>query len=150
MKPLPETGGVFVSGKSDISTPMKIARILILCAAVAAFPQSSLSPRAEIDSLLAFVRRQEEVVFIRNGGTHTAAEAEAHLRLKWSRQEKDIRSAEDFIERCATRSFLTRKTYAVRFPDGTERLAAEVLHEELARLRGGGAESSELTEDSGS
>lgn len=102
-----------------------------------AIANAQLAPaaRAEIDSLLAFVRKQEDVVFLRNGSRHDSRQAEAHLRLKWSRQEDKVRSAEDFIERCATRSFLTREPYRIRFKDGTVREAAEVLREELARLR---------------
>ncbi len=98
-------------------------------------PGASASARVEIDSLLAFVGRQQGIEFIRNGSSHTAVEAEAHLRHKLERAGSRVKTAEDFIRYCATRSFITRIPYRVRDQDGRTRPAAEVLHEELKRLR---------------
>ena len=111
------------------------AVFLLLLAHVPAVAEGGAS-RAEIDSLLSFVRRQEGAAFLRNGASHDAAQAEAHLRLKWSRQEKKIRTPEDFIALCASRSFLTGQPYRIRFKDGTVRDTEAVLREELQRMRG--------------
>ncbi|HLU70419.1 MAG TPA: DUF5329 family protein [Fibrobacteria bacterium] len=97
--------------------------------------RAPLPPRVEIDSLLAFVGRQQGIAFIRNGTSHTAEEAEAHLRHKLERAGSRVKTAEDFIRYCATRSFITRIPYRVRDRNGHTRLAADVLHEELKRLR---------------
>lgn len=91
--------------------------------------------RVEIDSLLAFVGRQQDIAFIRNGSSHTAQEAVSHLRFKRERAGSRLKTAEDFILHCATRSYLTRVPYRVKYRDGTTRKAADVLHEELRRLR---------------
>ena len=98
--------------------------------------EASRAPHVvEIEALLAYVAGLEGAVFLRNGSAHTAAEAAAHLRLKWERQEARIRSAEDFIERCASRSFLTGKPYQIRMPDGKVRDAEGLLREMLKGLR---------------
>jgi hypothetical protein len=104
-------------------------------AATVVLAQPGPSAQAEIESLLSFVRKQEDAVFIRNGSQYDSRQAVAHLRLKWSRQKDKIRSAEDFIARCASRSFLSGQPYRIRFKDGTVRETREVLREELARMR---------------
>lgn len=96
-----------------------------------------LTPRAEIDSLLAYVRGLDGATFLRNGASHDARQAEAHLRLKWRRQEKAIKTAEDFIARCGSRSSTTGRPYRIRFADGTVRDAESVLKERLRQLRDG-------------
>ncbi len=101
----------------------------------AGFGHAQTDPRAEIDSLLAFVGRQQGIEFLRNGSAHTAQEAESHLRYKLERGGNRIKTAEDFIRYCATRSFFTRIPYRVRYRNGTTRPAADVLNEELRRLR---------------
>jgi hypothetical protein len=96
---------------------------------------SRASHVVEIEALLAYVAGLEGAAFLRNGSAHTSAEAAAHLRMKWQRQEERIRSAEDFIERCASRSFLTGKPYQVRLADGKVRAADALLGEKLKGMR---------------
>lgn len=133
---------------SDSATPSDTADVVDTAAggsdttALAAPPAVPPGPRPwreEIDSLLAYVGGLRQAVFIRNESEYNAAQAVAHLRLKWRRQDGRIRSTEDFILQCATRSSFTGSPYRVRFADGTVRPAAEVLREELGRLRRGGA-----------
>lgn len=109
---------------------------MALCFAAFAGPVRA-DTRAEIDSLLSFVGSQQGTEFLRNGAAHTAAEAENHLRRKWRRGGDRIKTAEDFIRYCATRSSFTGARYRVRYADGSLRDADEVLHEELRRIRGG-------------
>ena len=102
-------------------------------------PAAPLTWKAEVDTLLAALGRRTDWVFIRNGSRHTADEAVAHMRLKWKRQDGRIRSTEEFIAQCATRSSFTGRPYRIRLPDGRERDAADVLREELGLLRRGHA-----------
>jgi hypothetical protein len=73
-------------------------------------------------------------VFIRNGSEHTAAEAVAHLRLKWSNAGGHVRTAEDFIRYCASKSSMTGIKYRIRFSDGREMDAGDYFHEQLRRI----------------
>jgi Family of unknown function (DUF5329) len=56
--------------------------------------------------------------FWRNGRWHEGSEARAHLQRKYDRARKRglAGSAEDFIERAASRSSLSGKPYRVRCP----------------------------------
>jgi hypothetical protein len=108
-----------------------IATALFAFTASAAGP----SPDTEIEALLAYVGELNNVSFIRNGDPHTAKEAEAHLRLKWTNQKSRIATAEDFIRFCGTKSSLSGKPYIIRFPDGHEEPAAQVLSSRLQMIR---------------
>jgi hypothetical protein len=93
------------------------------------------APVDEIESLLHFVGGLQGATFIRNGSAHSPSAAEAHLRLKWSNQKDQIKSAEDFIRLCATKSSMSGDPYLIRFADGHEEPAAAVLSTRLAILR---------------
>ncbi len=97
---------------------------------------NAANPEKEIESLLHYLGALDGAVFIRNGSEHTAPEAEAHLRTKWEKQQDQIHSAEDFIRLCGTQSSMSGTPYEIRFKDGKQMPAAEVLRAELKRLRG--------------
>jgi hypothetical protein len=105
--------------------------LLFLLAAIAA----SAAPRDEIESLLAYVGGLPGAVFIRNGTEHTPKEAASHLRMKWEKQADKIKTAEDFIALCGTKSLLSGQRYQIKFADGTVRDSAEMLARELEIIR---------------
>ncbi len=72
--------------------------------------------------------------FVRNGKTHTGAEAAAHVRQKYEHYANRIESPEDFIELAATKSLLSGKLYRVRTADGAVP-TAEWLSSALADYR---------------
>ncbi|MEO6569717.1 MAG: DUF5329 family protein [Opitutaceae bacterium] len=109
--------------------------LICLTGAPAATPAPPPPPTAEIEALLRFVAALDGATFIRNGDAHSPKEAEAHLRLKWGQQKKDIRSAEDFIRLCAAKSSLSGKPYSIKFKDGHEEEAAVVLSRQLKIIR---------------
>jgi hypothetical protein len=96
---------------------------------------AAASPSTEIEALLHYIAGLDGASFVRNGSDHTALEAEAHLRLKWTRQKSDIATAEDFIRLCGTQSSLSGKLYLIRFKDGHEEECARVLLRQLAAIR---------------
>ncbi|HRE80360.1 MAG TPA: DUF5329 family protein [Opitutaceae bacterium] len=100
-----------------------------------ASPVFSAEANQEIESLLSFLKAQSGVVFVRNGSEHTSTQAESHLRMKWDRQRKKIRSADDFIAACASKSSISGTRYFIRYANGQTRFADEVLRDELRRLR---------------
>ena len=57
--------------------------------------------------------------FNRNGRQHTAAEAAAHLELKYARAGKHIDSADEFITQLASSSSFTGKPYLMSCAGGT-------------------------------
>lgn len=91
----------------------------------------------EISQLLDFVEHSG-CQFIRNGSEYPAAEARAHLQKKLDYLEnKDmVGSAEDFIERAATKSSMSGQRYQVDCPAGKQDASAW-LGDELKRIRQG-------------
>ncbi|HSR65382.1 MAG TPA: DUF5329 family protein [Xanthomonadaceae bacterium] len=91
----------------------------------------------EIDALIARVGQAQGVVFIRNGSTHGAAEAAAHLQRKRIAAGGRFASAEQFIDRVGSRSSLTGRAYRVRMADGREEDSAAWLRQLLRQVRAG-------------
>ena len=85
--------------------------------------------RAEIDYLLAAVG-SSDCVFIRNGREHAAEAAREHLAMKRRRGRRYFDTTEEFIEKIASKSSMSRKDYRIRC--GGETVTAKVWFE--ARL----------------
>ena len=90
----------------------------------------------EVDHLLQYIE-QSGCDFYRNGSWYDGRRASAHLRLKYEylSQRHEIATAEDFIEKAATRSSLTSQVYKVRCARGAAGPTHPWLAEELARYR---------------
>ncbi|HVU15858.1 MAG TPA: DUF5329 family protein [Candidatus Didemnitutus sp.] len=117
----------------DLARPGKAGWLLVLL--VFGWVPLQAAPRDEIEALAHFLGHLDGADFVRNGSTHTAAEAEAHLRLKWKNQSDQIVTAEDFIRLCGTGSSMTGQPYLIRFKDGHEEPCAVVLQRELKAIR---------------
>ncbi|MEJ8854577.1 DUF5329 family protein [Variovorax robiniae] len=115
----------------------KLMFALLLLAA--SFGHAGATPPPKEDQIiLALIQRVEartDLVFVRNGSDHNATEAAKHLRSKYKYFKVELIDAEDFIERCGSRSELTRKPYQVRTAGGAVRDAGDFLREELRALR---------------
>jgi hypothetical protein len=79
-----------------------------------------------VDHLISTVETSK-CTFIRNGSDHTPKEAAEHMRKKYNYYKKEIRTPEDFIAKCATKSELSGKPYMVKFPDGKTQKCEEWL-----------------------
>ena len=77
------------------------------------------------------------VTFIREEREYGPAEAAKHMRAKITASAEPVRTAEEFIERIATRSSLTKRDYQVRLADGKTVPSAEWLRARLADIRKG-------------
>jgi hypothetical protein len=95
---------------------------------------AGLAEPQKIERLIAYVAGLEGAVFVRNGREHPPAEAADHMRTKWKAAGGRTGTARQFVEAAATQSSLTGEPYLVRFKDGGERPAAELLNAELNRL----------------
>lgn len=87
----------------------------------------------EIEFLLSFVA-SSDCVFIRNGKEYQGNEASEHLTRKYDYAKGRIRSAEDFINKIASKSSMTRRPYLVHC-SGKEMLAGEWFSEALVSYR---------------
>ncbi|ALJ28139.1 MULTISPECIES: DUF5329 domain-containing protein [Stenotrophomonas] len=94
--------------------------------------------RAEIGGLMQALE-DSGCRFQRNGSWHDAAEARSHLQRKYDYLLKRglADSAEQFIERAASRSSISGKPYRVACPGRAEQDAAPWFRQQLLRLRGG-------------
>ncbi|WP_076999376.1 DUF5329 family protein [Variovorax sp. KK3] len=88
-----------------------------------------------ITALIDRVQGMKTMKFLRNGEPHDADEAAKHLRAKYEHFRKKIVTAEDFIDRCATRSEVTGKAYMVQMGDAKPREAKAFMLQELRAMR---------------
>ncbi len=87
-----------------------------------------------IDHLVEYVRTSE-VVFIRNNKEHSPEDAAEHILKKYEHYRKKIKTPEDFIRLCATKSMISGKAYRIRTPEGEEMATADWLTRELEAYR---------------
>lgn len=76
------------------------------------------------------------LTFIRNSSSYTSTEAAEHMNNKYQHFKADIKTAEDFIELCATKSIMSGKPYLIIDKQGNEIRTSEWLKAELAAYRG--------------
>jgi hypothetical protein len=104
------------------------------------FPVASATAPAiaqtEIAYLLGFIERSE-CRFYRNGSWYDSKKAREHLHDKYNllAQGNQIDTAEDFIEKAASRSSLTGEPYRTRCSDGIDVPTNQWLQNELIRYR---------------
>jgi hypothetical protein len=112
--------------------------LLLVWMAHAAGGEASALPDSErrlIEALITSVEQLRDARFIRNGKDYSAPDAARFLRTKWESREAEVRSAQDFIEKVATRSSTTGRPYLIRHADGREQPSAELLRARLSELR---------------
>ncbi|MFN0206994.1 MAG: DUF5329 family protein, partial [Planctomycetota bacterium] len=105
-----------------------IAAALIFSAAACARSQPAGAPVADkqdvrtetaiIEQLIASVTKLEGAKFVRNGSEYSVANAIALMRGKWNNQKDEIVNAEQFIQKCATRSETSGKDYEIILKSG--------------------------------
>ncbi|MBU1140682.1 MAG: DUF5329 domain-containing protein [Proteobacteria bacterium] len=77
---------------------------------------SHAADNEEINYLLSYLS-DSGCTFIRNGNEHQAQEAREHLEMKYNHAKGRIKTAEDFIDKIASKSSLSRRQYEVRCAD---------------------------------
>ena len=120
-------------------TGNRVAVFLLVLAALQLPPSADAAPspqaRAEIASLIAMLGGSD-CRFQRNGSWHGAAEARAHLQRKYEYLLKRDRvdTAEQFIERAASRSSISGRPYRVQCGD-REQAASDWFLGQLQGMR---------------
>ena len=96
--------------------------------------------QTEINFLLGFIE-SSGCEFYRNGSWYDSKRARAHLRNKYQllAAADQITTAEDFIEKAATKSSLSGRSYQVRCGGGEAVTSNQWLRDVLARYRTYGA-----------
>ncbi len=118
-----------------LALSMVIATATVFGGTSGALAAPTAAEAALIEALIQRVASMTNLVFVRNGATASSMEAAKHMRDKYDYFRRDIKTADDFIRLCGTRSELTRQPYLVRRRDGSEQPAAELLDAELRVLR---------------
>lgn len=118
---------------------MALLRIPSLLALLLAFPAFAAPPpqaAAEIDRLITTLGNSD-CDFQRNGTWYKAVKAQDHLRRKyeWLRKRDLVANADQFIERAATRSSVSGRTYQVRCPGRPVVPSADWLRGRLLEMR---------------
>lgn len=88
----------------------------------------------EINYLLDLIENSS-LVFERNGQKGSSKEAADILKFKLYQYRNQIHTTEDFIEKVASFSSHTKKSYYVVFPEGKKLLLKGLLYAELNKLR---------------
>ena len=109
---------------------------LIFCA-LALGPGRAAVPVNEterIEYLIQSIERLSNAKFIRNGSAYDAQPAADHLRLKWREAGARVKTAQQFIELCASRSSVSGQPYRIRFADGSTVTSEAFLRAKLKEL----------------
>jgi len=88
---------------------------------------------SEIKYLLFFISKSD-CTFIRNGKEYTAVKASEHLEYKYNHVKSRIKTADQFIDKIASKSSISKKPYEVRCGD-TQFKAEQWLAEALSTHR---------------
>jgi len=96
--------------------------------------KTPLSETQKIESLITSIETLKGAVFIRNGSEYSAEQAAHHLRMKWDKAGSKVKTAEDFIDKCASRSSLSGQKYQIRFANGKTENSEDYFHDELRKI----------------
>jgi Family of unknown function (DUF5329) len=123
----------------------RLSTVLGLLLGLTFLPVARAAPPAvaqtEINYLLGSIDRSG-CEFYRNGTWHDSKKAHAHLRYKYEMlaTREQINTAEDFIEKAATKSSLSGQPYEIRCSGGEAATTNQWLHDVLAPYRADGAD----------
>ena len=87
--------------------------------------------KKKIDYLLSSIENIEGVIFIRNGTEHNGKEAVEHLRMKLKKAGGKVKTADDFIRLCASKSIISGKSYLIKSTDGKILNSEQYFREKL-------------------
>jgi len=117
-------------------------RLKIICGALLVFvsivviqaAEQAPTEKEKIEALIKHIEGLKDAKFIRNDNDYDAKTAARFLRGKWRANEKQIKTATDFIEKAASMSSTSGKPYVIRFKGGRDVKCEEYLKEELRKI----------------
>ena len=107
--------------------------VLTLSVLCMPFAQATNNTEQEIQHLFEFIS-QSNCIFIRNNTEYPAKEARDHIQTKYDYAKRWVGSAEQFIDRIATKSSISGNRYQIRC-QGKLLYTDKWLKQELARYR---------------
>jgi hypothetical protein len=126
-----------------------VVTLLFLVAAAAPLDlwaaEKPVTEREKIEALIKNLENLKDATFIRNNSEYGSKTAGRFLRGKWQKQEKEIKTAMDFIDKVASVSSTSGKPYVIRFKDSHEVKCGEYLKEELKKLENDKQKSNDAT-----
>jgi hypothetical protein len=87
--------------------------------------------KEKIDFLISSIGKMEGAKFIRNGTEHDGKAAAEHLRMKLGSYDGKVKTADDFITLCASKSVISGKPYMIRSSDGTTENSEQYFRRKL-------------------
>jgi hypothetical protein len=96
-----------------------------------------LTENQKIELLLKGIDTLEGAKFVRNGSTYTASQASSHLRMKWGKAGSAVKTAQDFIDKIASKSSMTGEPYKIIMKDGKEVVCRDYLNQRLLQINKG-------------
>ncbi|MGN6367380.1 MAG: DUF5329 family protein [Phycisphaerae bacterium] len=120
-----------------------MAMVLVMAAGMArlglAAEQIPAKDKALITELLHRLKQRKDLKFVREDKTYGPREAAWYLKFKWDHNKEKVHNVEDFINLSSYGGDHGEITYYVRFSDGTEKPAKEVLEQSVKKLEAEGA-----------
>jgi hypothetical protein len=87
--------------------------------------------KKKIEFLISSVENLKGAIFIRNGSEHDGKAAAEHLRMKLKNAGSYVKTADDFIRLCASKSYITGRPYMIRLSNGKTIKSEEYFREKL-------------------
>jgi hypothetical protein len=87
----------------------------------------------KIDKLINYIEKSN-ALFIRNGTEYSAKEAANHLRMKCKKAGNKVKTAKDFIDLIASKSYLSGEAYKMKFKNGSIINTRDMLYNELRKF----------------
>jgi opacity protein-like surface antigen len=116
-----------------MSIKSKFLFSLLLWAVLVA--QAAAATEAQkIQQLIQSVEQLSNAKFIRNGVEYDANAAGEHLRMKLRMAGGNVKTADDFIRLCASKSSVSGRAYQIRFSDGKVVTSETFLRQKLKEL----------------
>lgn len=122
-------------------TPVKMGILLamVLSCLGAAGATRGGSEASKIAALIDGIRGMKGARFIRNGREYPPGEAADHLAMKCRKAGDRVKTARQFIEFVASRSYLSGEEYLIRLPGGKVVPSRDVLEKMLREIESRGA-----------
>lgn len=108
------------------------AQATILFAGPYLFLQNA-NEEQKIEKLIAYVEKSD-ALFIRNGTEYSAKDAAEHLRMKRKKAGSKVKTAKDFIDLIASKSYMSGEPYKMKFKSGAIINTRDMLYNELRKL----------------
>jgi hypothetical protein len=92
-----------------------------------------ITEEQKIEKLIQYIENSD-AIFIRNGEEFNAKDAAEHLRMKRKKAGKKVKTAKDFIDFVASKSYMSGEAYKMKFKNGSIINARDMLYNELRKI----------------